>query len=127
MTDNRSEFRSSEFRQAVADLSAEHRFMIREVVRYERRRRGELVHIDVKKSGACPRRRRQAPRPGFTETQSGLHSKRSLRGDCLHVAVDDYSRYDYVEVRSTARSTAPCSWSGRLPTPRGAACAWSRC
>lgn len=70
----------------------------REIVRYERRRSGELIHIDVKKSGRVPDGGGKRFAPGFAETQSGPHSKHSLGSDCLHVAVDDHSRYAYVEV-----------------------------
>ena len=76
----------------------------REIVRYERRRSGELIHIDVKKSGRVPEGGGKRFAPGFAETQSGPHSKRSLGSDCLHVAVDDHSRYAYVEQHPDERA-----------------------
>ena len=69
----------------------------REIVRYERERPGELLHLDVKKLGRIPLGGGKRFAPGFTETGAGPHSKRSLGVDYLHVAVDDHSRYAYVE------------------------------
>lgn len=69
----------------------------REIVRYERSRPGELVHLDVKKLGRIPPGGGKRFAPGFTETGAGPHSKRPLGVDYLHVAVDDHSRYAYVE------------------------------
>jgi transposase InsO family protein len=65
-------------------------------VRFERERPGELVHVDVKKLGRI--------RPGggwkllglSTETKAPKH--RGAGYDYLHAAVDDHSRYAYVEV-----------------------------
>jgi transposase InsO family protein len=68
-------------------------------IRYERERPGELVHIDVKKLGRIPAggghklRGRAAARPD--------HRGRGY--DYLHVAVDDRSRWAYVEVHRDER------------------------
>jgi len=77
-------------------------------IRYERERPGELVHMDVKKLGRIPEGGGKRIAPGFAETRSGPHSRRSLGLEYLHVAVDDHSRYAYVAV---------------LPDERGASCA----
>jgi transposase InsO family protein len=75
-------------------------------VRFERERPGELVHIEVKKLARI--------RPGGWWRVLGLSSKtkapkhRGAGYDYLHAAVDDHSRYAYVEV---------------LPDERGATCA----
>lgn len=69
----------------------------RRVVRYERAAAGELLHVDVKKQGRVPDGGGKRFAPGFAETQSGPHSKRPRGVEYLHVAVDDYSRYAYVE------------------------------
>ena len=72
----------------------------RAVQRYERERPGELVHFDVKKLGKIPdgggKRFFDA---GWAETGAGMSRPgRRRRGyDYLHVAVDDHSRYAYVE------------------------------
>lgn len=73
------------------------------VVRYERARPGELIHVDVKKLGRI--------RPGGGWKKLGRSSQtRSERGrgggyDYLHVAIDDHSRYAYVEVLPDERGT----------------------
>jgi len=69
----------------------------REVMRYERVRPGELLHLDVKKLGRIPPGGGKRFAPGFAETGIGPHSKRRMGVDYLHVAVDDHSRYAYVE------------------------------
>jgi transposase InsO family protein len=72
----------------------------RAVQRYERERPGELVHFDVKKLGKIPDGGgKRFFDPGWAETGAGMNRPgRSRRGhDYLHVAVDDHSRYAYVE------------------------------
>lgn len=70
----------------------------REVIRYERERPGELVHLDVKKLGRIPEGGGKRFDPGFLETGIGRHRPGPARGhDFIHVAVDDYSRYAYAE------------------------------
>jgi transposase InsO family protein len=69
----------------------------REVVRYEREAAGELLHIDVKQLGRVPDGGGKRFAPGFAETASGPHSRRPRGVEYLHVAVDDHSRYAYVE------------------------------
>ena len=71
----------------------------RQVVRYERERPGELVHVDVKKLGRIPdggghrvHGRAAAPRG------------RGLGYDYLHVAVDDHSRLAFVQAHADERS-----------------------
>jgi transposase InsO family protein len=71
-------------------------------VRYERERPGELVHIDVKKLGRV--------RPGggwkmLGRTHETRRDRTSGPGgyDYLHVAIDDHSRYAYVEVHTDER------------------------
>jgi transposase InsO family protein len=70
-------------------------------IRYERDRPGELIHVDVKKLGRI--------RPGggwrmlgkSTETRRGRG--RGVGYDYLHVAIDDRSRYAYVEAHADER------------------------
>lgn len=72
----------------------------RQVQRYEREHPGELIHFDVKRLGKIPdgggKRFFDAD---WAETGAGLNRPgRSRRGyDFLHVAIDDHSRYAYVE------------------------------
>ncbi len=70
----------------------------RSVIRYEKGRPGELVHLDVKKLGRVPDGGGKRFDPGFAETGIGRHRPGRRRGhDALHVAVDDHSRVAYVE------------------------------
>jgi transposase InsO family protein len=65
----------------------------RTVIRYERDRPGELLHVDVKKLGRIP--------PGGGWRIHGRdqrpHRHRGQGYDYLHVAVDDHTRVAYVE------------------------------
>jgi transposase InsO family protein len=76
--------------------------------RYERRRTGELLHIDVKKLG-----RIQVPGHRITGNRR-QHARRTMVGnqgrylgtagwECVHVCVDDYSRLAYAEVLADER------------------------
>lgn len=70
----------------------------REVIRYERERPGELVHLDVKKLGRIPEGGGKRFDLGFKESGAGRHRPGPPRGhDYVHVAVDDHSRYAYAE------------------------------
>ena len=69
----------------------------REIVRYEHARPGALVHLDIKKLGRIPQGGGKRILPGFAETHSGPQRGPRLGFDFLHVAVDDHSRYAYVE------------------------------
>lgn len=88
----------------------------REIVRYERDRPGELLHLDVKKLGRIPLGGGKRFAPGFAETQSGSHSKHSLGVDYLHVAVDDHSRYAYVESLPDERGVTTADFLDRALT-----------
>ena len=74
------------------------------VNRYERSRPGELVHIDVKKLGRIeggPGKRitgRPGSRRGPTRTDAAGVRRGLIGWECVHVAVDDFSRLAYVEV-----------------------------
>ena len=66
----------------------------RTVVRYERERPGELVHVDIKKQG-------RIPDGGGWRVQgfdSRHGSKQSVGYDYIHAAVDDRSRLAYAEI-----------------------------
>lgn len=70
----------------------------RAVIRYERERPGELVHLDVKKFGRIPDGGGKRFDPGFAESGAGRHRPGPKRGhDYVHVAVDDHSRFAYAE------------------------------
>ena len=77
------------------------------VVRYERDRPGELVHVDIKKLGRIPdgggwrgvgwHRGRRHRGPYRARVGGGKHVH-TLGYDYLHIAVDDRSRIAYAEV-----------------------------
>jgi transposase InsO family protein len=74
----------------------------RQIVRYQRQRPGELVHIDVKRLARIPDGGghrllgREAGRPN--QARSGRHL------DFVHAAVDDRTRLAYVEVHADERA-----------------------
>lgn len=75
-------------------------------IRYERERPGELIHVDVKKLGKI--RQGGGWKMLGRSSQTKATKGRGAGYDYLHVAIDDYSRYAYVEV---------------LPNERGETCA----
>jgi transposase InsO family protein/transposase len=77
-------------------------------VRYERRRPGELVHVDVKKLG-------RIDRPGHRVTGS-RHDRRNQgkKGwEFVHVCVDDATRLAYVEVLADEKATTAIAFLRR--------------
>jgi transposase InsO family protein len=69
------------------------------VVRYERARPGELLHLDIKKLGriGCLGRRGAAGRLMAHERRAG-YRQAALGWEYLHVAIDDCSRVAYAEL-----------------------------
>lgn len=81
----------------------------RQVVRYERERPGELVHVDVKKLGRIPsgggwRVHGRSERPA---------RHRGLGYDYLHVALDDHTRVAYAEAHPDERAETAAAFAGR--------------
>jgi len=68
------------------------------VVRYERSAPGELVHLDIKKLG-------RFRRPGHRVTGDRTNQSRGAGWEYVHVAIDDYSRFAYVEVLANEKAT----------------------
>jgi transposase InsO family protein len=68
----------------------------RTVVRYERARPGELLHVDVKKLGRI-RRGGGWKMLGREMGQTGEKKRNPVGYDYLHVAVDDHSRVAFVQ------------------------------
>jgi len=79
------------------------------IVRYERSRPGELVHIDVKKLGRIQggAGHRVTGRRHLNPTR-GTHTvrRRTVGWEFCHVAIDDFSRLAYVEVLDDERATS---------------------
>ena len=74
----------------------------RVVIRYERDRPGELVHVDVKKLGRIP----AGGGHRMLGRELGRRDKRLRVGhDYLHVAVDDHSRVAFVQVHPDEKGT----------------------
>ena len=70
----------------------------RTVIRYERERPGELLHLDEKKLRRIPPGGGRRKDPNWFVTNTSYRIRGGLRGqDFIHVAVDDHSRYAYVE------------------------------
>ena len=86
----------------------------REIVRYERARPGELVHLDIKKLGRIPPGGGKRFDPSFAETRSGPQPVRGLGFDYVHVAVDDHSRYAYAEALPDERGVTTAAFLERV-------------
>jgi transposase InsO family protein len=81
------------------------------VVRYQRSRPGELVHVDVKKlgriEGGAGKRWRDGLRRHYTPTRTDAAGTRrkTVGWEYVHIAVDDYSRLAYAEVLADEKAT----------------------
>lgn len=76
--------------------------------RYERRRAGELIHVDVKKLGRIlkPGHRVTGSRRGQLATRVGSPTGRPVGvagWEFVHIAIDDHSRLAYAEVLADER------------------------
>ncbi len=105
-------------RRRIADLDKATRC----VVRYERERPGELVHVDIKKLGRIPdgggwrgvgwHRGRRHRGPYRHRVGGGKHVH-TLGYDYLHIAVDDRSRIAYAEALGDEGRDAAAGFIGR--------------
>jgi transposase InsO family protein len=84
------------------------------VIRYERQRPGEMLHLDIKTLG-------KIGRPSHRVTGNRRDSVEGIGWEHLHVAVDDCSRLAYTEVlpglgreHATAFLERALQWFGRL-------------
>jgi transposase InsO family protein len=86
--------------------------------RYERRRPGELVHIDIKKLGRIergPRHRVTGRRAGNpTRTDAAGRRRRQVGWEFVHVAVDDYSRLAFAQVLADERADSAIAFLDAL-------------
>ena len=86
------------------------------VIRYERQRPGEMIHLDIKKLGKI-----NGIGHRFRPRGPGMHANKGHGWDFLHVAVDDASRLAYTEILpsegqadTTAFLNRALGWFGRL-------------
>jgi len=88
-----------------------------QVVRYERSRPGELVHIDVKKLGRIQggAGHRVTGHKHYNPRLTNALGKRPRTAgwEFCHVAIDDFSRLSYVEVLSDERATSAIAFLRR--------------
>ena len=81
----------------------------RPVIRYEKRRPGVLIHVDVKKLG------------GIRQVGHRIHGDRQRRGrgagwEFVHVAIDDCSRVGYAEVLADEQAETTAAFLTRAHT-----------
>jgi transposase InsO family protein len=80
------------------------------VVRYERERPGELIHIDVKKlgriQGGAGKRVRDGLRQhyNFRRTDATGARRKTVGWECVHIAIDDCTRLAYAEVLANEKA-----------------------
>ena len=89
------------------------------VERYERKRPGELVHVDVKKLGRIQGgagwrvRGREHRHCNRTFTDRAGHRRKTVGWEYVHVAVDDATRLAYVEVLADEKAKSAIAFLGR--------------
>jgi transposase InsO family protein len=83
--------------------------------RYERKRPGELVHLDIKKLGriAGAGHRVTGSRKSQKKQRRGNRRVGALGWEFVHVAVDDATRLAYAEVLSDEQGATAASFVGR--------------
>jgi transposase InsO family protein len=82
-----------------------------QVVRYQRQRPGELVHLDVKTQGRIPDG--GGHRIHGRDCRRGGRTKQGLGDDFIHAAVDDCSRVAYLEVHPDERASTVAGFARR--------------
>jgi transposase InsO family protein len=83
--------------------------------RYERRRPGELLHVDVKKLGRVPEGGGWRLH-GREATVAHRHKPVPIGYDYLHVAIDDHSRLAYIEALPDERDPTCAAFLHRAAT-----------
>lgn len=87
--------------------------------RYERKRPGELLHVDVKKlgriHGGAGKRVRDGLKKHYNRTFTDRDGQRrnTVGWEFVHVAVDDATRLAYVEVLSDEKAKSAIAFLGR--------------
>jgi transposase InsO family protein len=80
-----------------------------QVVRYQRQRPGELIHLDVKKQGRIP----DGGGHRVLGAAAGRRNKHAVGYDFLHVAIDDCSRVAYLEAHLDERGVTVAGFAAR--------------
>jgi transposase InsO family protein len=79
------------------------------VVRYERERPGELIHIDVKKlgriRGGAGKRVTGKPRHNWKRSDRSGTRRKMVGWEFVHIAIDDCTRMAYAEVLSNEKAS----------------------
>ena len=78
------------------------------VIRYQRERPGELIHIDIKKLG-----RIDGIGHRITGDRAGQSNKRGTGWEFVHVAIDDASRLAYTELLPNERKESAVAFTAR--------------
>jgi len=88
----------------------------RQTIRYVHDRPGDLVHLDIKKLGRIPPGGGKRLDPRWAETKGGYQSPagRGIGFEFVHVAVDDASRWAYVEVLPDERGVTAAGFLERM-------------
>ncbi len=109
-------------RLADVDL-ATRRALRHEIVRYERARPGELVHVDIKKLGRIPDGgghravgRAAGRRNGRLMTTIRRNGHPVIGYGYVHTAIDDHSRLAYSEVLTDEQAATTAAWWHRAVT-----------
>lgn len=86
----------------------------RQVIRYERARPGEMIHFDIKKLGRIPQGGGKRFDEGFAENGAGKSRRGPKRGHVFaHVAIDDHSRYAFVELLTDEKGETTAAFMRR--------------
>jgi transposase InsO family protein len=91
------------------------RIGLEQPVRYERRRPGELIHIDVKKLGRIRGVGHRISGSRASQAKTRVNGRRSgVAGwEFVHIAVDDFSRLAYAEVLADEKATTAAGFRRR--------------
>ena len=91
------------------------RIGLEQPVRYERRRPGELIHIDVKKLGRIRGVGHRISGSRASQAKTRVNGRRTgVAGwEFVHIAIDDYSRLAYAEVLADEKATTAAGFLRR--------------
>jgi transposase InsO family protein len=94
------------------------RLGLEDVVRYERSRPGELVHVDVKRlgrivGGAGWRARGGPQHYNPVLTDAAGRRRHTVGYECVHIAIDDHSRLAYAEVLPDEKAITAAAFLSR--------------